>query len=104
MNTHPTFLAAGIFLAALDTGFGQSTLQFSASTCTVAENAGTATLSVRRLNGTNTVASVDFATIDGTATTGLKYMATNGTLVFATGETNQTIGVPILNNGLVDGA
>ena len=97
------FLAAGIFLAALGTGFGQSTLQFSASTYTVAESAGTATLSVRRLNATNTVVSVDYATAVGTATNGLNYTATNGTLVFAVGETNQTIVVPILNNGFAEG-
>ena len=35
MKTQLNFLAAGIFLAALGTGFGQSTLQFSASTYTV---------------------------------------------------------------------
>ena len=104
MKTQLTFLAAGIFLAALSTGFPQSTLQFSTSTYTVTENAGTATLSVRRLNDTNTVVSVDYATTDGTATNGLKYAATSGTLAFAAGETNQTIVVPILNNGFVDGA
>jgi hypothetical protein len=48
MKTQPNFLVFGIFLAALGSGFGQSTLQFSASTYTVAENAATATLSVRR--------------------------------------------------------
>src|SRR5262245_14866532 len=103
MKTQLSFLAAGIFLAALGTGFGQSTLQFSASTYTVAENAGTATLSVRRLNDTNTVVSVDYATADGTATNGAKYFSTSGTLAFAAGETNQTIVVPILNNAFVEG-
>jgi poly(3-hydroxybutyrate) depolymerase len=103
VKTQLTFLVAGIFLAALGTGFGQSTLQFSANTYTVTENAGTATLSVRRLNDTNTVVSVDYATADVTATNGLKYTATNGTLAFAAGETNQTIVVPILNNGFVEG-
>jgi len=103
MKTQLNFLAAGIFLAALGTGFGQSILQFSASTYTVVENAGTATLSVRRLNDTETVVSVDYATADGTATNGVKYFATNGTLDFAAGETNQTIVVPILNNGFVEG-
>src|SRR6185436_15363454 len=83
MKTPLNFLAVGIFLAALGTGFGQSTLQFSASTYTVAESAGTATLSVRRLNATNTVVSVDYAT--------------------AVGTTNQTIVVPILNNGFAEG-
>ena len=55
------------------------------------------------MNDTNTAVSVDYATADGTATNGLKYMAVAGTLAFGVGETNQTIVVPILNNGLVDG-
>ena len=88
MKIQLNFLAAGIFLAGLGAGFGQSTLQFSASTFTVAENAGTATLSVRRLNDTDTVASVNYATADGTATNGVKYLSTSGTLAFVVGETN----------------
>jgi polyhydroxybutyrate depolymerase len=70
----------------------------------VAENAGTATLSVRRLNDTDTVVSVDYATADGSATNGLKYISTNGTLAFAAGETNKAIVVPILNEGFVEGS
>jgi len=51
------------------------TLQFAASTYTVAESAGAVTLTVQRLNDTNTVMSADYATADGTATHGLKYTA-----------------------------
>ena len=87
----------------LSTGFGQSTLQFSATTYTVAESAGAVTLTVQRVNDTNTAVSVDYATADGTATNGLKYTAIAGTLAFGAGETNQTIVVPILNNGFVEG-
>jgi len=103
MKTKLILLAVGIILAAPTAGFGQSTLQFSASTYTVAESAGTATLIVRRLNNTDTIASVDYATANGTATNGMKYTAVAGTLVFDAVETNHTIEVPILNNGLVDG-
>ena len=80
-----------------------STVQFSASTYTEIESAGAVTLTVQRTGDTNTAVGVDFATADGTATNGLKYTATNGTLAFGPGETSQTIPVPILNNGLVDG-
>ncbi len=40
-------------------------------------------------------ASVDFATADGTAVAGSDYVATNGTLNFAAGETNKTITVTL---------
>jgi hypothetical protein len=78
-------------------------LQLSASYCYVAENAATATVPVQRTGWLAPTVSVDYATADGTATNGLKYTATNGTLTFAAGETNHVILVPILNNGLVEG-
>ena len=106
MNYHENethFLATGIFLAAASTGLGQSTLQFTASTCIVVESAAAVALVVQRVNFTDTVVSVDYATADGTATNGLKYTAVAGTLTFLAGETNLTIAVPILNDGLVGG-
>jgi poly(3-hydroxybutyrate) depolymerase len=92
-----------LFLAAFSTGFAQSTIQFSAPTYTVAESAGAVTLTVQRTGDTNTAVTVDYSTADGTATNGLKYTAVSGTLAFGSGETNQTIVVPILNNGFVEG-
>lgn len=98
-----SLLATGMLLSALGTGLGQSTVQFSSRTYTVPEWAGTVTLTVQRTNDTSTAMSVEYATADGTATNGLKYISTSGTLAFAAGETNQTIVVPILNEGLVEG-
>jgi hypothetical protein len=46
--------------------------------------------------------SVGFATADGTATAGSDYTATSGTLVFAPGETSKTIGVPVVNDTVVE--
>jgi len=42
--------------------------------------------------------SVDFATVDGSATAGLDYFATNGTLVFNPGEVTQTIAVRVVGD------
>jgi hypothetical protein len=47
-------------------------------------------------------ASVDFATVDGTALAGSDYVATNGTLNFATGETNKTITVTLTPDPAVE--
>jgi len=102
MKTTFGILATAIFLATVNAGFSQSTIQFSAASYTVAESAGSVALTVERLNDTGTAVSVAFATMDGTATNGLKYCATNGTLTFAAGETNKSIVVPILNNGFVE--
>jgi hypothetical protein len=83
---------------------GQSTLQFSTTSMLVNENAGQAVATVRRANDLDRIVTVDYSTIDGTATSGQDYVATAGTLTFAAGQTNQTILVPILNDGWVEGS
>lgn len=104
MKTKLNLLATGVLLAGLETGLGQASLQFSTNIYMVAETAGSGLLTVQRTGDTTTAVSVDFATANGTATAGLDYTATNGTLNFAGGETNQTIPVPILNDGVVESA
>ena len=79
------------------------TFQFTTTSYTVSESAGTASLTVQRLRYTDAAVTVDYATADGSAVNGLKYTATNGTLAFAAGETNKTLLVPILNEGFVEG-
>ena len=91
-------------LGATTNGFGQAPLQFNATSYSVPENVGIAILTVVRTGDTNTAVSVDYATVDGTATNGLKYTAVSGTLAFGTNETRKVIAVPILNNNVVDGA
>ncbi len=83
MTTKLDLVMAAVFLAACDTGFGQPTIQFSKTSYSVAEDAGTLSLTVLRLNDSSGAVTVDYATVDGTATAGLDYVATNGTLVFA---------------------
>src|SRR6266581_4593349 len=90
-------------LGATTNGFGQATLQFSTSSYSVPENAPNVILIVQRAADTNTAVGVDYATVDGTATNGLKYTAVSGTLAFATNETRKIIAIPILNNSVVDG-
>jgi hypothetical protein len=69
----------------------------------VSEDAGQVVATVRRANDLDRIVTVDYATSDATATAGQDYLATAGTLTFAAGQTNQTILVPILNNGCVEG-
>src|ERR1043165_9170695 len=97
-------LTLAFALGATTNGFGQATLQFSTTTYPVPENAGNVVLTVLRAGETNTAVGVDYATVDGTATNGLKYTAVSGTLAFGTNETRKVIAVPILNNSVTDGA
>ena len=48
--------------------------------------------------------TVDYATSDGTATAGSDYTATSGTLIFAPGETEKTVSVPVLDDGHDEGS
>jgi len=53
-----------------------------------------------RLGDSNTVVTVDYFTADGTAKAGEDYAATNGTVTFDVGQTDRTIRIAILNDGL----
>lgn len=78
----------------------QSVLQFHLSSYSVAEDAGELVVSVTRSFFESDAVTVDFAATDGSATSGLDYVATNGTLTFAPGETVKQFTLPILNDAL----
>jgi uncharacterized delta-60 repeat protein len=78
-----------------------SGLSFSSPTYTVLKTNVAATITVLRTDNTNQTSSVNFATANGTAVAGSDYFATNGTLVFASGQTSQTFSVRVINNTVV---
>lgn len=77
-------------------------LSLLTSTNTVTENGPNLVVTVIRDNGVGGTASVSFATVNGTAASGADYLATNGTLHFAEGESSKTFSVTILNDGLAE--
>ena len=81
-----------------------STVEFSASQFTVNEDDGAATITVTRAGDTSTQASVDYLTVDGSATQKGDYMVGNGTLRFAAGETGKTFSVLIVNDAYQEAA
>lgn len=80
-----------------------SSLQFSAASYSVAENAGSINITVTRTGVMSGAATVDYATSDDTATQKGKYILAAGTLNFATGETSKTIKMLIVDNTIIDG-
>ncbi len=83
--------------------FAGSWVSFWPGSVWVWENEGQANVSVILLRGTNLTdlaISVDYTTVDSTAHAGDDYMATNGTLQFAVGETSKQVAIPILNDTL----
>lgn len=75
-----------------------SSLQFSLNSVDIAENGTSLTIEVVRVGDTAGSVTVDYNTMDGTATAGFDYTATNGTLVFADGVVSQSFNVAILDD------
>ena len=89
-------------LTIIDNDFQNGVLGFASSTFTVNENAGVATITVLRTNGTVGSVSVDYATTNGTALAGFDYVATRGTLTFGGGVTSRTFTVPIVDDTIAE--
>ena len=72
-------------------------MQFSAATYSVAENGGTATITITRTGGSAGAVGVTFTTSNGTATAPADYTAVTQTVNFAAGDTaNKTVNIPIV--------
>ena len=95
-----TVNANGCSLIQLDPGI----LQLSATSFGVAENASTVTVTITRSGGSNGVVTVDYATIDGSATASNDYSSTIGTITFVDGDnTSQSFNIPILDDIVFEG-
>ena len=78
--------------------------QFESAKYDVAEDAGVALIGVLRgTDDTNSTVTVDLATADYSATSGLDYTGLTNTLSFAPGERRKVVSVPILNDGIKEG-
>jgi uncharacterized repeat protein (TIGR01451 family) len=73
-------------------------LQFSSALSVVTETAGLAAITVVRSLGARGSVTVHYETLGGNAAPGVDYTPASGTLVFADGQTTQTIFVPVLAN------
>jgi hypothetical protein len=80
-----------------------SLVGFAGPVFVVAENVGSAVITVSRTGGTSAGATVAYATSDGSATAGADYTITSGTLTFGQGETVKTFAVPIINDATPEG-
>lgn len=88
-----------------DDSASAGTLQFTSSTASVGEAAGTVTVNVSRTGGTNGAVSVACTTADGTAIAGADYPAKVLTLNWTNGDSaNKPCVVPILNDPAVEGS
>jgi hypothetical protein len=79
-------------------------VQLGASSYSIAESGGFLTVTVARVGGSNGQVSVDYALSDVSATGGVDYALTSGTLVWADGDqTNRTFDVAITDDAEAEG-
>ena len=78
-------------------------ISFTRTNFSALENTTNFLINVRRSGGKAGGVTVDFYTQNGTATDGVRYIGTNGSLTFGPGETNKTIAVGIINDFIVNG-
>lgn len=86
-----------------DDDSGTSTIQFSAASYPVNENAGSVALTVVRSGGVQLAASANYSTANGTALAGSDYTGDSGSVSFGPGETQKTIVVTINDDSFVEG-
>lgn len=79
-------------------GATQSLVSFAGLVQFPVENASPATVSITRALNTSGTASVQFQTIDLSATSPTDYVATSGTVTFDPGETTKSISIPLVND------
>ncbi len=72
-----------------------ATISFESGSTTALEGAGTVTLTVRRIGRADNTVSVQYSTVDASATAGVDYTARSGTLTFAPNDNSEEIVIPI---------
>lgn len=103
--SHALFVTVTFLLGVSNLAEAASTIQFkNMPQYSVAEDLGPATVVVERVDDLESVVSVRYSTVDGTAIAGEDYTAVSGSLEFAAGETEHSIDIPIINDGVFEGA
>jgi len=80
---------------------GTAGFKFSKSAYSVNKTDGGAIINVFRTGLTDSVATIDFIATNGSAIDGIHYFATNGSLLFTNGVTNQTFTVRVIDTSVV---
>ena len=86
-----------------DDGVVAATFDFNQANYNVNEELGAVTVTVTRAGDTSSAGSVDYATVDGSATQKADFEYTAGTLNFAPGETSKTFALLINEDSFVEG-
>lgn len=83
---------------------GSTEVELTAEDASAVENEGAIDFTVKLSAPSNVLVSVDFATLDGTATGTGDYQPSNGELRFQPGETHKTVSVTVVNDTAIEGS
>ncbi|MEM7113154.1 MAG: Calx-beta domain-containing protein, partial [Chloroflexota bacterium] len=100
--SNPTNTQLGANATAVLTIIDNEDVTFSTANYSVNEQGGAATITAVLSGTPNSTVTVDYQTIDGSATAGNDYQATSGTLTFLAGETIKTFTVPVIDDSSIE--
>src|SRR5207237_9219015 len=80
-------------LTIVDDDFAPGQFEFSSPVYSINEYEPKVTITILRTNGSSGIVSVQYSTLNGTATAGQDYVSTNGTVAFDDGETVKTFDI-----------
>jgi hypothetical protein len=85
-----------------DDDSGGPTLSFASDVSITEGNTGTsnAVFTVNLIAGNGSTVTVDYSTVAGSATSGVDFVATSGTLTFTSGQTSKTVNIPVIGDTL----
>jgi hypothetical protein len=104
INVHSSNFPTGEIRGQFASSLSSVSMQFSATSYVVNENAGSVTVSVMRSGNTTQATTINYATSNGSATQPSDYTSVSGVLQFAPGEAIKTFVVPIIDDAAVEGA
>jgi uncharacterized delta-60 repeat protein len=94
----PAFGQETSLMEIINDNFPAGTIGFSATNYNVLENAGTVTLTLLRTNGTYGSPSVTVIAVNGTAINGTDFSWTSQPVTFASGQTEATFTMPVIDH------
>ncbi len=103
INVHSVNVPTGEIRGQFASSLSSVSMQFSATSYVVNENAGSVTVNVTRSGNTTQATTINYATANGSATQPSDYTSTSGSLQFAPGETVKSFVVPIIDDAVVEG-
>ncbi len=93
-----TLHSNGYFQFATTTSVNGGSFGLEASQFNVAESDGSVSIRVLRNGGSDGTVTLDYATVDLSATSGSDFVANSGTLTFLDGETEKTVTIALVND------